>query len=156
MAWGGLVFPNPETSYHSKLADVDNNNNITGVKDKRIDQLLDAYDTEFDTQKRAASIREIDGILANIHSYALGWDAPFQRIAYWNKFGQPEGYLSRTGDYRDVPSLWWVDPQKEQELARAMADASVKFPVGATEVRYWQAYSKRNGPSEPPKATSTK
>ena len=37
-----------------------------------------------------------------------------------------------------------------------MADPSVKLPVGATEVRHWQEFSKRNGPTEPPKATSTK
>src|SRR5688572_18462307 len=40
MAWGGLVFPNPETQWKSTLADVDNNNNITGFKDKRVDELL--------------------------------------------------------------------------------------------------------------------
>ncbi len=26
----------------------------------------------------------------------------------------PEGYLTRFGDYRDMPSLWWIDPQKDR------------------------------------------
>jgi microcin C transport system substrate-binding protein len=141
MAWGGLLFPNPETSFASSLADVPNNNNITGFKDKRADELMAQYDKEFDQKRRAEIIQEIDGILANSYQYVLGWDAPFERIAYWNRFGQPPGYLSRIGDYRDIPSMWWFDPQKDAELRRAMAESSVKLPVGETEVRYWQQYA---------------
>ena len=102
MAWGGLLFPNPETSFHSRLAKLNNNNNITGFANARVDELLAAYDKEFDQQKRVAIIQEIDGILANEHHYILEWDMPFQRIAYWNKFGHPESYLTRIGDYRDI------------------------------------------------------
>ena len=137
MAWGALLFPNPETSFGSKLADVDNTNNITGFKSARVDELLDAYDQEFDQRKRADIIREIDGIVAASYEYILGWDAPFQRIAYWNRFGHPDGYLTRIGDYRDMTTLWWFDPQKDAELRRAMADSSATLPVGTTDVRYW-------------------
>ncbi len=143
MAWGGLLFPNPETSFSSELADQPNNNNITGFKDQRVDALLKDYDTEFEQDKRAAIIQEIDGILANSYQYILGWDAPFSRIAYWNKFGQPEGYLTRIGSASDIPTLWWVDPQKEAELRRALGDDSVKLPVGETDVRYWPEYGAR-------------
>jgi microcin C transport system substrate-binding protein len=138
MAWTALLFPNPETSYSSALADVNNTNNITGFKDKRVDELLAAYDKEFDQQKRAAIIREIDGILANAHQYILEWDAPFQRIAYWNKFGHPDAYLTKIGDYTDAPWLWWIDPEKQAQLSAATANPSLKLDVGATEVRYWQ------------------
>jgi len=143
IGWGGLVFPNPETMWHSRLADVPNNNNLTGFKNARVDSLLPAYDREFDQQKRIAIIQEIDGILANAHHYALTWDAPFHRIAYWSKFGHPEGYLTRVGDQADITTLWWRDPQKEAELARAMRDSSVKLAVGTTDVRYWQEYARR-------------
>jgi microcin C transport system substrate-binding protein len=141
--WGALVFPNPETSFHSKLADQKDNNNITGLKDKRIDELCDLYDKEFDQQKRAAIIREIDGIVANHHHYALGWTAPFHRIAYWNKFGQPESYLSRVGDQADIVSMWWVDPDKQRQLDAANRDPSRKLDVGPVDVRYWQEFAKR-------------
>jgi microcin C transport system substrate-binding protein len=141
-AWAATTFPNPETEYSSKLADVNNTNNITGIKDKRIDQLLDEYDLEFDQHKREAIIREIDGILANIHPYVLAWDAPFQRIAYWNKFGQPRGYLTRIDDYYAASSWWWIDSQKERELLRAVADPSIKMDIGPLEDRYWQEYGR--------------
>ncbi len=142
-AWAAGTFPNPETEYSSKLADVPDNNNITGVKNARIDELLAKYDVEFDQKKREAIIREIDGILANLHPYVLEWDAPFQRIAYWNRFGFPEGVLSRIDDYFSASWLWWIDPEAERELKRALADPSVKLPIGPLENRYWQDYAKR-------------
>ena len=145
LGWTGLLFPNPETSFKSTLADAKSTNNVTGIKNPRIDALLDIYDREFDTQKRIDIIREIDGILANLHSYVLTWDTAYERIAYWNKFGQPEGYLTRIGDYRDVPSLWWIDAQKESELTRAMGDTSAKMVVGAVDARFWQQYAQRQG-----------
>lgn len=145
LGWTGLLFPNPETSYHSSLADSNSTNNVTGIKNQRIDQLLQVYDREFDAQKRIDIIREIDGILANIHPYVLTWDTPYERIAFWNKFGHPEGYLTRIGDYRDVPSLWWIDPQKEAQVARGMNDTSVKMAVEPVEARYWEQYAQRQG-----------
>lgn len=145
LGWTGLLFPNPETSYQSTLADANSTNNVTGIKSPRIDQLLAVYDREFDAQKRIEIIREIDGILTGIHPYVLTWDTPYERIAYWNKFGHPEGYLTRIGDYRDVPSFWWIDRQKEAEVARGMNDTSVKMAVGAVDARYWQQYAQRQG-----------
>lgn len=144
MAWGGLLFPNPETSFHSRLAKLNNNNNITGFANARVDELLTAYDREFDQQKRVEIIREIDGILANEHHYILEWDMPFQRIAFWNKFGHPESYLTRVGDYRDMTTLWWIDPQKDQRLAQAMRDNS-QLAVGSTDVPFWREFAQRQG-----------
>ena len=143
MAWGALLFPNPETSFGSTLADQQNNNNITGFKSARVDELLTQYDKEFDQKKRAAVIQEIDGLVANSYEYLLGWDAPFSRIAYWNRFGHPDGYLTRVGDYRDIPTLWWIDPQKDAELRRAMGDNAATLPVGDTDVRYWPQHGER-------------
>ena len=142
-AWSASTFPNPEVEYSSKLADVSDNNNITGIKNARIDELLASYDAEFDQKKRETIIREIDGILANLHPYVLEWDMPFQRIAYWNRFGQPEGSLSRIDDYYSASWLWWVDPDADRKLKTAMSDPSVKLAVGPLENRYWQEYAKR-------------
>ena len=150
MGWTGLVFPNPETSYHSRLADPPSTNNLTGIKNARLDALLVDYDREFNPERRAAIIREIDGILTNEHHYVLGWYGPYTRMAYWNKFGHPEGYLTRVGEYYEViPSLWWIDPERERQLIGAMGDASVKLPVGDTEVRYWEAYAKKQPAAAP-------
>jgi len=143
LAWGGLLFPNPETSWHSRLADVDNTNNITGFKSERVDQLLGEYDRMFDTEDRVRAIREVDGILANSYQYILSWSAPFTRVVYWNKFGAPPGYLSRIGDYGAIWMMWWIEPQKERGLQEALRDPGKKLEVGPTEDRFWLEYAER-------------
>jgi microcin C transport system substrate-binding protein len=144
--YGGLVFPNPETSVSSAFADQNNNNNITAFKNKRVDELLPIYDKEFDQKKRVAIIREIDGLEANAHDYVLFWESPYVRIAFWNKFGTPTGYLSRFGDYTDMPGLWWIDPAKDAALKQALANNG-KLPVGPVDDTYWLDYAKQH-PSE--------
>jgi microcin C transport system substrate-binding protein len=145
IGWVQGTFPDPESLYRSTFADVPHSFNVTGLKNQRIDQILDAYEVEFDQQKRVALIRELDGILANEYVYLLEWEAPFDRVAYWNKFGHPESYFSRIGSYRDMETLWWIDPERERRLREAMGDESIKLEVGPTEIRYWQEYAKRGG-----------
>jgi len=140
--WAVPAFPDPDSEYRSTLADQANSNNVTGFKDPRVDALLDQYNREFDLKKRIALIQEVDGILTNSYQYILEWDMPFTRLAYSYRLSQPEGYFTRIGDYFDILGLWWIDPMKDQELNRAMADPSVKLPVGETDVRYWPEYDR--------------
>jgi microcin C transport system substrate-binding protein len=151
--WVPGTFPDPEALYRSDLADRKNSLNYTGVKDNKVDEILAAYNKEFDQSKRVVLLRELDGILANMYPSILEWEASFTRIAYLNKFGHPEGYFTRIGDlYYDVYRYWWIDPEKERRYREAETDQSVKLPAGSTEVRYWEEYGKRGGGAfEPPK-----
>jgi microcin C transport system substrate-binding protein len=158
--WGALRFPNPETSYHSRLADVNNTNNITGFKSARADELFKQYDTAFNVEDRVRIIREVDGILANEYHYAPWWYGPYVRILYWNKFGAPQGYVGRTADYigagngPGVPQLWWVDPDKVAKFEQAMRDSSIKLEVGPTEDRYWLEYTEKENQNKAGSAKS--
>lgn len=148
LAWGGTLFPDFEGNFQSTLADVENTNNITGFKDKHFDDLLKQYDRTFDVDARAPILREMDGILANSYQYVLFWDAPFTRVLYWNKFGTPPGYLTRTGDYYTAHTLWWFDPNKNAALQNALRNSSVKLEVGPTDNRYWLDYGKTQQTSQ--------
>ena len=66
-SWGGLVFPNPETSLHSSLADQNDNNNITGFKNDRVDELLDLYDVEFIRMRGTSRkvVKKLKGVYAD-------------------------------------------------------------------------------------------
>ncbi len=153
VGWGALLFPNPETAYHSSLADVNSTNNITGIKNSRIDEITEAYDGMFEVDERIAAIQEIDGILANLYPYILEWTAPFGRVAYWNKLGHPAGYFSRIGDYTDIPSLWWIDPEKLEQLNQAQRDPGIQLEVGQSEDRYWLDFDQveqQTNPTETP------
>lgn len=148
--FGGLTFPNPETSMSSKSADEPNGNNITGFKNARVDELCKLYDTMFNVDDRVKAIREIDGLVANDYQYVLLWSGPFTRVLYWNKFGTPRGYLSRSGDYfgssggPGFPQMWWMDSSKQATLEKALKDPSAKLEVGAVEDRYWLEYDKNH------------
>lgn len=147
-AWGaGGVFPNPRPEYHSETADVPNTNNISGFKNKRIDEISEQYDVEFDAGKRAELLRELDGILTNQYHYIMEWYPPGERLAYWSRFGQPRGTFSRVGDYvgslgQGIPQLWWTDPAKAQKLEQALQDKSIKLDIPPVEDHYWQEYAK--------------
>ncbi len=140
--WSGLVFPNPETSLKSTLADENNTNNISGFKNARVDELLKEYDVTFEQAKRVEIIREIDGIYSDIHPAAWGIARNYQRIVYWDKFGYPEYMVTRYGgDYRSVFTLWWYEPAKEAALKEAMAN-DTDLPIGEIDVKYWPEYLK--------------
>jgi len=143
-SWNGLVFPNPETSLHSSLADENNTNNISGFKNARVDELLEEYDKTFDQARRVEIIREIDGIYSDVHPAAWGIARNYQRILFWNKFGYPEYMVTRFGgDYRSIFTHWWFEPEKAQALEEAIAN-DTDLPVGDVNVRFWPEYLKQH------------
>ena len=147
-AWGGLVFPNPETSLHSSLADKSNNNNISGFKNERVDALLDEYDECFNQQRRIEIIREIDSIYSDIHPAAWGIARNYWRLLFWDKFDYPEWMLGRyVGEHWDVFKFWWIDPEKEARLEEAMTKGE-SLPQGELDVLFWPEYLKGTGSDE--------
>lgn len=138
-AYGGILFPNPESSLHSKFADLNNNNNIWGYKNKRVDEICDAYPLMFDPKERIDAVKEVDGIVCNDHLYALGWYAAHTRLLYWNKFGMPDFILAKTNDQRSLVSLWWYDENRDKILKEARKNKT-KLEVGEEIVRWWDEH----------------
>lgn len=138
-SWGAIIFPNPESSWGSHLADQKHNNNIPGFKSRKVDRLCKAYNEEFDRKRQVQIIRAIDGIIFEKHPYALGWYGPHIRILYWNKFGHPASYFSRVGSSTSIHSMWWFDPDKERALKEGMGN-NTALAVGETVQRPWQGY----------------
>ena len=139
MAWGGLVYPNPETSLKSSLADQKNNNNVSGFKSDRVDELLPLYDTEFDHEKRVAIIQEIDSIVVESRYAALGLSRePPIRLLFWNKFGYPDYMLSKYGGrMEDILYHWWFDDEKAIKLKDAM-DSNSKLNTEEMNHTFWK------------------
>jgi microcin C transport system substrate-binding protein len=136
-------YPMPRSMFHSGQADQPASNNFAGFKNQRADELIDAYDTEDDLATRIELIRELDGIVTNSYIYMMEWYAPYDRFVYWNKYGQPESYLSRTGmgalSSYDPLMLWWHDPAKEAALNQARRD-NAPLDVGPSDVDYWSDF----------------
>lgn len=139
VAWTGLLFPNPESSFHSKYADEMHTNNVFGLKDPEADRLIEDYNTCFDLKRRVALLKALDGRLFEHQLYAFGWYLPYDRLLFWNRFGQPEHYYGRFSDYRDIIALWWIDPQREKALAEAR-EKDLSLPKGPLEVTFWRDF----------------
>ena len=136
VGWSALIFPNPEFNLHSRYADQNQTNNITGFKNTRVDHILEAYPEMFELKERIRSLREMDGLIHGEHPYVLNWYAPFTRVLYWNRFGMPAFYLTKMGDINDVLTLWWHDPDRDRGLKEAM-NQNKSLPVGPVDVKYW-------------------
>ena len=136
--WGALLFPNPETSWSSSLADKPYNNNIPGFADERVDELCRAYNLAATREEQKRITREIDTIVCGLHPYAFLWHSAYFRILCWDRFGHPDSYVTRVGQSFDdqVILLWWFDPVKEERLRAAMASGTT-LPAGETIVRPW-------------------
>lgn len=144
LAYGGLIYPNPETSLKSELADQNDNNNVWGFKSDRVDVLLQEYDTCFDQERRIEIVREIDGIFSDVHPTAWSIVRNYQRILYWDKFGFPDWMFTRyQGDYWDMFRYWWMDETKIQRLENAQANGQ-KLPQPAMDMKFWPNYLKQN------------
>ncbi len=153
IGYTGEVFPTPEASWLSRLADEKNTNNITGFKSTRGDEIINAYSKEFDFNKRVKLLQEFDGIVMNEHIGLFDWTAPYERVVYWNKFGHPPGYLTRIGDIRDIPSLWWIDAALSAQLAQALKDPSINMGEGPSEDKYWLEFAQTESTASPVSGT---
>ena len=144
LAYSGLVYPNPEGSLRSTLADQDDNNNVWGFKSPRVDELLDEYDICFDQKRRVDIIREIDGIFSDVHPIAFSIARNYSRMMWWDKFGYPECMFSRyVGEYWDSLYYWWDDGTKDSNLKDAI-ETGKSLPLKPIDMKYWPTYLSEN------------
>ncbi len=121
--YSGLVTPNPETSLKSSLADKNDNNNVQGFKNARVDELLPIYDTTFNVAEQIKIINEIDRITYDYHMKSHWWNPKGIRLAVWDKFGMPEYGISRFTQlsfvFGTAGLTWWFDADKANAIAEA-------------------------------------
>jgi len=144
--YSGLVTPNPETSLKSSLADKNDNNNIQGFKNARVDELLTIYDTTFSVAEQIKIINEIDQIAYNAYMKSHWWNPKGIRLAVWDKFGMPEYGIGRYTQLAYVFSsaglTWWADPEKVAALNEAKKNKTdLGGNKGVIEFRYWKDFS---------------
>ena len=144
LGYSGLVYPNPDSSLRSTLADQNDNNNVWGFKSTRVDDLLDEYDICFDQKRRIEIIREIDGIFGDVHPIAFSIARNYSRVMWWDKFGYPEWMFSRyVGEHWDVFDYWWYDEEKDVQLKDAIK-SDKKLPLKPIDMKYWPIYLSEN------------
>jgi ABC-type oligopeptide transport system substrate-binding subunit len=145
--YGGLVFPNPESSLKSDLADRTHTNNVTGFKSPYIDKLIDEYRLTMDQARRVEIIRKVDSVVTGEHLIAFWWAPKGIRIATWNKFGMPKGIVGKNTQVGDqdlaIMTGWWLDPAKDKALEEARKSGSaLEGANGIIVNRFWKTYKR--------------
>jgi microcin C transport system substrate-binding protein len=89
--------------------------NVPGICDPAIDELVELVVTAPDREELVARTRALDRVLLWSHFLIPHWHIQSFRIAYWDKFGRPE----RNPKYALGLDSWWIDPLRERALAEA-------------------------------------
>jgi len=134
-AFSSSLFKDPEGPWSSREADRKMGTNITGFKDKRVDDLIEKQKTIFDVATRHGICREIDRIVFENYPYALLWNIRYRRLVYWNKFGTPPTILGKYNNENGAYWYWWVDPDSAADLKDAM-QKNLPLPRRPAEVNF--------------------
>ena len=95
------------------FADKPGSRNLIGIKDPVVDALVEQVIGAPDRQALVTRVHALDRVLQWGFWVIPQWYLPFDRIAYWDKFGLP-AVVPAQGVQIDA---WWVDPKKAAALA---------------------------------------
>jgi microcin C transport system substrate-binding protein len=101
--------------FGSEAADRQGSRNLAGIRSEAVDALVDAIIFAENREALITATRALDRVLLHSHIVIPQWHISASRIAYWDKFGRPEG-IPRYGV--DIFS-WWIEPDKAARLDEA-------------------------------------
>jgi microcin C transport system substrate-binding protein len=119
--WGQSNSPGNEQidMWSSQSADRQDSRNYAGIKDPAVDTLINAIVFNKGREDQIAAVRALDRVMMSnlyvIPSYTYLPD----RIAYWDRFGHPEGYGKFTIGF---PTIWWWDKDKAAKTGGSSAN----------------------------------
>ena len=122
----GLNFPGSEqfTFWHSSEADKEGSQNVGGVKNPIVDDLVMRILRAQTMEQLTPAARALDRVLLWNHYVIPHWYMSAWRVIYWNKFGRPDD----TPDYNICLECWWSAPQKNVPPVKHSSTAPGKTP----------------------------
>jgi len=104
--FGGMSVPGSEQRdlWSSQTADIEGSNNIIGIKNPVIDNLIQKLIETKDNELYRAYVRALDRVLLFNHYVIFNWYTDTDRIAYWDKFDFPKNNLDTGVDV----FTWWL------------------------------------------------
>jgi microcin C transport system substrate-binding protein len=93
----------------SEAAAREGSQNLIGVKDPAIDKLVDHVIFAKDREELVAATNALDRVLLWNDFVVPQWFSPMVRIAYWDRYGQPQTLPALTPGF---PQVWWFDREK--------------------------------------------
>ncbi|SBW12341.1 conserved exported hypothetical protein [uncultured Alphaproteobacteria bacterium] len=103
-----------EGFFGSAVADQPGSRNTAGVRSPAVDAMIRHIVLAKDRDDLIAATRALDRILLWSHYVIPQWFLPYDRLAYWNRFGKPEILTLHGAD----TSAWWIDKALDARLVR--------------------------------------
>jgi microcin C transport system substrate-binding protein len=100
----------------SEAAGREGSQNLIGVKDPAINKLVDHVIFANDREELVAATRALDRVLLWNDFVVPQWYSSKVRIAYWDRYGQPQTLPGLTPGFVQV---WWFDREKAARLPAA-------------------------------------
>lgn len=121
-SWGQSLSPGNEQRdfWSSDAADREGSRNATGIKSKVVDELIEKLIAAPDRASLITACRALDRVLQWQHLVIPHFHAGYDRIAYWDKFGQPKVTPTRGTQFL----TWWVVPEKADVISKARKGAN--------------------------------
>jgi microcin C transport system substrate-binding protein len=88
----------------SAAADMNGSNNIIGIKNPVVDELIKGVIGAEEKADYVAYVKALDRVLTYENYMIFQWYSPFSRVGYADKFSQPQTDLK----IGFQPYLWWV------------------------------------------------
>jgi len=88
----------------SQSANINGSYNILGLQNPVVDELIKGLIKSQDKENYEAHVKALDRVLRHGYYLIPHWYSPTQRVAYWDKFSQPQTDV-KTGF---LPHTWWI------------------------------------------------
>ncbi len=121
-SWGQSLSPGNEQRdfWSSDAANREGSRNTTGIESKAVDALIEKLIAASDREALITACRALDRVLQWSHLVIPHFHAGYDRIAYWDKFGQPKVTPTRGTQFL----TWWVVPEKAATIPEARKSAN--------------------------------
>lgn len=112
--WGESLSPGNEQRefWGSAAADSPGSRNVVGLKNPAVDRLVEFVISAPDRRALIERVHALDRVLLWSYLVIPHWHIPYDRIAFWDKFGYPE----ITPMQGVQLSTWWLDAPKAAAL----------------------------------------
>jgi microcin C transport system substrate-binding protein len=97
----------------SEAAAHQGSNNVIGIRNPAVDALVEKIVMAPNREDLVAATRALDRVLLWNYYVIPQWTFPFERIAYWDKFGRPAKLPSRGTNFLQT---WWSDADAAKRL----------------------------------------
>lgn len=102
----------------SSTADIKASRNYIGIKNSAVDTLVQHVIRAKSREELITATQALDRVLLNHWFVVPQWYIDSHRVAYWDKFSQPENSPPFDNQFRDTLFTWWIDENKLTKLVQ--------------------------------------